>query len=141
MAAKEGCMQSPTYLLLPAIITRPLHPRLMSWLVRGRTRQGAVVAIGRDQRRPFPLARRLTVSRRCARRRGLIGRLDGDAWSIEGSSTRPAHRRNVPVVLHVALSFEAPVSGGTWLEANFGLLQRKADAPLASRVASCLCER
>jgi hypothetical protein len=141
MAAKEGGLQSPTYLLLSAIITRPLHPRLMSWLIRCRTRQGAVVSIGCDQRRPLPLARRVTVSRRCARRRGLIRRLDGDAWSIEGSATCPAHRRNVPVVLHVALSFQAPVSGGTWLDANFGLLQRKADAPPASRVACCLCER
>lgn len=141
MAAEEGGLQSPTYLLLPAVITRPLHPRLMSWLIRRRTRQGAVVAIGCDQRRPLPLARRLTVSRRCARRRGLIRRLDGDAWSIEGSATCPAHRRHVALVLHVALSFQAPVSGGTWLDANFGLLHRKADAPLASRVACCLCER
>ena len=135
MAAKDAYPQSPTYLLLPAIITRSLHPGLVSWLIRRRTRQRAVVTIGCDQRRPLPLTRRLTVSRRRSRRRCLIRRLDGDAWSIEGSSTRPAHRRNVPVVLHVALSFDPPVSGGTWLDANFGFVAEKQPMPrFVSRV-------
>ena len=62
MGAKVVYTGSPTYLLLSAIIARPLHARLMSWLGVRRTRQASIIAIGHvDQRAALALARRLAV--------------------------------------------------------------------------------
>ena len=133
-------MTAPTYLLLSAIVARPLHPRLVSLLRRRWTRQRAVVAIGRiHEGAALAFARRLLLRRRGPRGRRLVWRLDGDAGAVEGGARRPGHdalvrRRRLP-------QLHAPVSGGTVRKRNRFVAFQQPKPRLVLQHEHPLCKR
>ena len=101
-----------TYLLLPTIITSPLHTRLMSLLRSRWTAQTRLLPIrhGGDGA-PLPLARRHIIPRRRACRRCLLRRGICGSGGIERGAARPRH----PVCSRGQMISRSPVSGGTVL--------------------------